>query len=311
VGSSLQVVESGAIVEVLIQVTTPDTLQQVSLEDLVPAGLEPLDPNVIRVTTAPSTTPNSPFGNYVNLYWYWWNPFSAQETLSDRVRWSSYYLSAGAHTVSYQAIANTVGVYSLPPTKCWAILEPEVMGLSAAGTFLVSATQIADADIPQYLSDMGVAPNSVTTPQDCPACGPRQTCNMQTGNCDCFDPVLGCSAQPESPDPTCPGAGCISTGSSGMSASTKAGITVAVVGLAISSVFFIVRRRKKQARKEEVHESIIPRQNRASSKESVSISLTETGAEHETASLQGSPAQTYKELNRSSPSQTYNELNKK
>jgi len=144
----------GTTVKVTIQISTPDDLSNVMIVDLLPGGLEAMDPNVAQTHTTPSSTTvhhggirGKRIGYAVNpppmeiCYWCWWTAFPSRETRKDRVTFSSNWLHAGTHTVSYEALVVTSGTFTLPPSKAFVLAQPEVMGLSAGGTFFVEQRQ--------------------------------------------------------------------------------------------------------------------------------------------------------------------------
>jgi hypothetical protein len=219
VGSPLQLVEIGSIVRVTLQVTTPDDLPSVILEDWLPAGLEPLLLNSNQADAAGQMTteqPPQPLGTPAELptesdvsegprlgigkiaaplqdmttvstrpSYYYSQSFTSPDVQPDKIMWFASYLRAGVHTVSYYAIAVTPGVYTQPPAQCKSIIEPEVMGLSAAGSFLVSETYIPPDQVTSYITSKGSSTNpSMQSPKACAAaCAAYQTCDLRVGEC--------------------------------------------------------------------------------------------------------------------------------
>merc|ERR1719181_1433920 len=127
-GAHVNVVEAGTEVEITLQINSPDDLRQVLLQDLLPGGLEPINPLVERDVNTGSSSPM-----YARRYYYWWwwrRTFGAQKTLPDRIQWFASYLDAGSHTVTYRARAVTLGEFQHPPTRVESLEQPEVMGMS-------------------------------------------------------------------------------------------------------------------------------------------------------------------------------------
>jgi len=122
----------GETLRVTIQITSPDDLLNVMLVDLLPGGLEALDPNVFQDSQTMYINENQ------MCYWCRWFSFPVQQTKKDRVSFFSTNLYAGTHTTSYEALVVTSGTFALPPAKAHVMSQPEVMGLSAGGTFIVS-----------------------------------------------------------------------------------------------------------------------------------------------------------------------------
>ena len=140
VGPALRYVELGASVVVTIQVTTPDDLSRVILEDLSAGGLEPVDPNVAGDNAGSDESDNCGGGG--GWYrWSWWcvAALSYRQTYADRVTWQSgSTLRAGSHSVSYQAVAATRGVWTVPPARAYVIDQQEVLGLSQGSTVVIA-----------------------------------------------------------------------------------------------------------------------------------------------------------------------------
>jgi len=132
IGTHLTNVGVGSKVKVTIQVTIPDDSPSVRVVDPVPAGLEPLDESFFNFETGNNN--NQFYGHYYYFYCFL-SSFSHREYHKDKVIFEGQNLFAGTYTVSYVAIANVAGEFSLPPTKAYDTRQPEVMGLSASGSF--------------------------------------------------------------------------------------------------------------------------------------------------------------------------------
>jgi hypothetical protein len=198
-GGSVQIVKLGSSVVVTIQITTPDDLSRVVLEDLSAGGLEPIDPNVAGDDSGSASSNGC---GSRSSWWSWWcvPSFPYRETYADRVVWTSMStLQAGTHTVSYQAIAATRGNFTFPPAYALVEDQPELMGLSQGGTVVVadstlnvmaSGRAIPEASdevgVTTYLSVLNVKRNAVVTPVACPkACPAAGFCQLSTGKCMC------------------------------------------------------------------------------------------------------------------------------
>jgi hypothetical protein len=135
----------------------------------------------------------------MNGYWWsWWcvASFPYRETYADRIVWTSLAsLRAGTHTVSYQAVAATRGVFTLPPAYALVEDQPELMGLSQGGTIVVHDPRVTSVSSPDpsngdeviiFLRDMNVAPNLLVSPVGCPGgCPMMGVCQLTTGKCIC------------------------------------------------------------------------------------------------------------------------------
>eukprot|EP00475_Leptophrys_vorax_P031821 TRINITY_DN4847_c0_g1_i3.p1 TRINITY_DN4847_c0_g1~~TRINITY_DN4847_c0_g1_i3.p1 ORF type:complete len:632 (-),score=3.31 TRINITY_DN4847_c0_g1_i3:151-1914(-) len=170
-----------SVVTVTIQVTTPDDVSDLVVLDLPPAGLEPVDPNLPQSSTSPSADV-SPYATSP-WSWGWWGPSYTQVTRPASVRFHFPYLPAGTHTVSYQAVAVTPGAFALPPAKASLLRQPEVMGLSPAGSFWVLSEGEKE---PAESRAAGRRQLHAVPPKRCPNdCSGSGMCNLATGACIC------------------------------------------------------------------------------------------------------------------------------
>jgi len=210
-GAPLQAVRLGQMVAVTIQVTTADDVQDFVLEDWTAGGLEPVDPNIDASALnagsncgglyqmappahavggmgmgmggggmMPPPMPPNRYGGGgggsfdAGAYYYFFSCTSFErQTRPDRVSYYSHFVRAGTHSVTYQAMAATSGTFVLPPAKASLAMQPEVMGLSAGGTFAVSRTPLSPAQ--QFLP-------VAEAPVDCPIGCPND-CDVTTGQC--------------------------------------------------------------------------------------------------------------------------------
>eukprot|EP00928_Gymnodinium_smaydae_P025374 TRINITY_DN20229_c0_g4_i1.p1 TRINITY_DN20229_c0_g4~~TRINITY_DN20229_c0_g4_i1.p1 ORF type:complete len:2105 (+),score=387.02 TRINITY_DN20229_c0_g4_i1:758-6316(+) len=189
-GPPLTSIVLGSIVTVTLQITSPDGLSGLLVEDWLPAGLEAIDPNLAngRGHSSPADCP--PWQRYMFC------TFFSRETKSDRVLFYTSYLSPGTHSVSFEAVAATRGLFAIPPGRAHATLEPEVMGLSAGGQL-----EIYDARV----GGSPAAAEALPAPKFCPGdCFGRGECDTVTGTCRCFPGAAGadCSEVATAPNLT-------------------------------------------------------------------------------------------------------------
>lgn len=193
---STQLRQAGQFVKVTIQITTPDDLVGVEVADLLPGGLEALDPNLQSgATKPPAKPPIQP------RYGRIWNPapFGPRSTLADRVKWTANFLPAGTHTLTYEALAVTPGVFLHPPTKANVAAQPELLGLSGGGYFVVTEEHIPQDQEKAYLTDHGIPIYESTIATSCDEeCGEREACNVRTGKCEEVIQLAQVSLQPRS-----------------------------------------------------------------------------------------------------------------
>lgn len=164
------------------QITSPDDIRGgVSVEMLMPGGLEPIDPNVAtdsRATSGTSCILSDVLDSSIwqRAYPFWWWPMCpSQSVLPAVVSWRYDSLMAGTHTLSVRAVAATEGTFVLPPIKASADLQPELMGMTAGASFEVCAAGCA----PQPLPPPGAR---VPCPKNCSGNG---ACDISTGRCSC------------------------------------------------------------------------------------------------------------------------------
>jgi len=189
-GEGLSIVERGALLSITLQLTTPDDLNDVTLTDLLPGGLEPEQPQRQAPADPFQPVPSGRYQFYGGraefapiCWWGYCNPFGSPTITSDRITWKASFLSAGSHSVSYFVFANTPGVWNLPPAKASVDLQPEVMGLSAGGKFVVSRDKIPEEQQAVFLREKNVEVAVAMIPRDCPTCGVTEQCDVRTGSC--------------------------------------------------------------------------------------------------------------------------------
>lgn len=174
-GSSLSTIPSGSLVTITIQLTTPDDLGAVTVEALMPAGLEPMDPNVVGGGVACGMKAVQPY-----FWWWWWPACPAQETLPDVVKFYYARLPSGSSSIQFNAVAVTTGTFALPPIKASANLQPEVMGMTAAGQLTVVG------DGPGNPVVVGGAASPRRNVTACPGnCNDNGVCLLDGGKCAC------------------------------------------------------------------------------------------------------------------------------
>eukprot|EP01025_Chloroclados_australasicus_P034639 TRINITY_DN3539_c0_g2_i1.p1 TRINITY_DN3539_c0_g2~~TRINITY_DN3539_c0_g2_i1.p1 ORF type:complete len:2104 (+),score=260.43 TRINITY_DN3539_c0_g2_i1:139-6450(+) len=175
VGPALGTVQLTSVVNYVIQLSTPFDVGAAEVHVLLPGGLEAVDPNV------PTCTPGGSQVCYagrfdLDIYSRWYYPSCPKmEVYPDRVIFRYAYMREGTHDISFKAIAATKGEFVLPPVQAFSVQEPEIMGLSAAGSLSVcenceSVALDLSASIP------------IECPNDCSGFG---VCNVSSGECIC------------------------------------------------------------------------------------------------------------------------------
>jgi len=186
VGPSLQLVTAGDFVVVTIQITSPDDLTGVLIQDLLPGGLEAIDPRLGGSGGDVIVMPVAVFSRGSRfIFPPWRDPFGSANVYPDRVTWQADWLRQGTYSVTYNAVAITTGTFLHPPTKVISIPQPEVMGLSGGGFLVVSEELVTKANEEQFLKDRNVAPIQPLRPLDCKTpCPASGYCNLRTGTCE-------------------------------------------------------------------------------------------------------------------------------
>mmetsp|Transcript_74110 Transcript_74110/g.154582 ORF Transcript_74110/g.154582 Transcript_74110/m.154582 type:complete len:2199 (+) Transcript_74110:100-6696(+) len=181
VGPPLQVAPLGTVVVVSIQITTPDDLSSVIVEDYPSGGLELLDPNLDPGSSARSD---------------WSTPFVLVSIKPEVARWMSRGgLRAGSHTVTCRAVATTRGAFSLPSAHAYSADEEELMGLSRAGSFVIveeGKKTLPDPNdesaVAAFLKEAGRQVQEIpAAPKPCEGgCPNGGVCRPDIGQCGCF-----------------------------------------------------------------------------------------------------------------------------
>ncbi|GMH44585.1 hypothetical protein BSKO_12537 [Bryopsis sp. KO-2023] len=175
---SLKTIPVTSVVEVSVQFTTPDRLGPTTVRVLMPAGLEPVDPNI---DGSGGTCP-VPFDSFFGGRSFFFFTCPDQETEPSVVTFRYNSVNAGTQTVNFRAVAATSGTFTLPPVKAFVNEQPEVMGLSPGGELEIcsGASCVAVEDAPSK------------TPKSClNDCSDNGACDLDSGVCLCLDGFIG------------------------------------------------------------------------------------------------------------------------
>ncbi len=135
-GETIDAAQVGDIVEVRITVVTPEDRHYVMVEDPVPAGLEPINPDLMtssQIGTRPELE------NLDNGWGWWW--FSDTDFRDEKAVLYSTFLPAGTYEYRYTARATVPGTYRVIPTTAEEFYFPDVYGRGAGTTFTVSSVE--------------------------------------------------------------------------------------------------------------------------------------------------------------------------
>ncbi len=128
-------VKAGARVRVRLTMVAPMRRYHVALVDPLPAGLEPINPELAVSETVP---PDQNSDRNQGGYWWWYWPWYEHENLRDeRVEAFTSLLWDGVHEYTYVARATTPGEFVVPPTKAEEMYHPETFGRTGTDKLIV------------------------------------------------------------------------------------------------------------------------------------------------------------------------------
>jgi uncharacterized protein YfaS (alpha-2-macroglobulin family) len=128
-------VPAGAYVKVNLLMVVPTERHWVVVEDLLPAGLEPVN---LGLKTALGSLRSQVSTRHTGGWgWGWEARFDHTEQRDDRVLLFADRLSPGVYEHSYVARATSPGSFYLPPAKIAEMYQPEVYGRTRAGRLTV------------------------------------------------------------------------------------------------------------------------------------------------------------------------------
>lgn len=128
-------IRAGAEVRVRITMINDSRRSHVALLDPLPAGLEPLNPELAVTINRPDSQPSA------QPRWWGWSWYEHQNLRDDRAEAFTDYLWAGSWEYSYLARATTPGTFVVPPTTAEEIFSPEVFGRSGSATVIVEEVE--------------------------------------------------------------------------------------------------------------------------------------------------------------------------
>jgi hypothetical protein len=125
----------GDLIEVRLTLTLPRARYYLMVEDVYPAGMEPVDPslNTEQEGTMPVLTGKA--------RGWWWPRFDHEELRDERAVFYTNHLSAGTYQVRYYLRAAVPGVYQTIPATASEMYFPEVWGRSDGAVFTVEGDE--------------------------------------------------------------------------------------------------------------------------------------------------------------------------
>ena len=141
-------IKLGETVRVKVTVMVPAERMYVTVEDLLPAGLEPVDARLRTVDPAlkakldadrlGATQKNANTGYFAPWLRWYYSPWQRTELRDDRAVLFADRLSKGVYEYVYFARATTVGDFFLAPAHAEESFFPDVFGRSDSGRFIVA-----------------------------------------------------------------------------------------------------------------------------------------------------------------------------
>ncbi len=132
---SIDTARIGDVVQVRLTIIAPNDLHFVVVEDPIPAGVEPIDPNLVtsqQIGTRPGAESLDPLSSG----WGWWW-FSNIEFRDEKVVLNATYLPAGTYEYVYTFRPGLEGTYSVIPPVGYETYFPDVYGRGEGSTFTV------------------------------------------------------------------------------------------------------------------------------------------------------------------------------
>ncbi len=117
--------KAGARVRVQVSLVNEVTRYHVALVDPLPAGLEPLNPELAMTATVDDEAADDE-----RSWWGAW--YEHQNMRDDRVEAFAEELTEGVHDLTYVARATTLGTFMVPPPRAEEMYMPETFGRGAA-----------------------------------------------------------------------------------------------------------------------------------------------------------------------------------
>jgi hypothetical protein len=138
------VIKAGARVRVTLTMVADAQRTHVALIDPLPAGLEPVNPELaVSQTTPPPEADEDGAdegdgdGGEFDSWFCCWNWFEHQNLRDDRAEAFASYLPGGTYEYTYIARATTPGEFVVPPARAEEIYAPEVFGRSPSATVVI------------------------------------------------------------------------------------------------------------------------------------------------------------------------------
>lgn len=127
---------AGEQVRVELTIIAHDDLTYVQIDDPIPAGAEPLDPNLATTSAQFGTGFQRTDQTYQYGYWGWWF-FERVQFDDEAVRFFAQFLPAGTYQYTYFLQTTIPGTYQVMPTVARQEFFPDVFGRSEGLVFVI------------------------------------------------------------------------------------------------------------------------------------------------------------------------------
>ena len=131
-GQLVNQVKLGEVVQVRLTLTVPEDMQYFAVEDMLPAGLEPIDTS-LKTSSAAAQGANLQSSD--TPYWQYFGQTSIHD---DRVAVFASDLPRGNYTYTYLARGSTPGAFQTLPATAYQMYQPEIFGRSDGAVFTVN-----------------------------------------------------------------------------------------------------------------------------------------------------------------------------
>jgi hypothetical protein len=126
----------GDVINVRLSVEVPDEMWYLIIEDMLPAGLEPLNEALDTETgRVPGKEPDYP--------WRWWG-YERKEIRDEKVSFFATVLYPGTHEFDYAARAVTPGTFSARPAEAYSMYRPDVWARSSSERIDIATNAVVD-----------------------------------------------------------------------------------------------------------------------------------------------------------------------
>ncbi len=134
-GEPVDEVLVGDMVQVQLTVNLPEDVYYLTVEDMLPAGLEPLDTSLKTVSDLVDEPGMQEVSDEQKPDWWY---FTETEIHDNRVAMFATHLSEGTYRYSYIARATTPGTYQTLPALAYQMYAPEVYGRTQGLVFAIA-----------------------------------------------------------------------------------------------------------------------------------------------------------------------------